>query len=210
MSDILDTSFAGKDVNLDDHRVSLGDDVNILAKDPALRKIHIGFGWDLTSFDADHVDLDVSVFLTGKDGKTRADEDFVFYNNMEALGGGIKHNGDSRTGAGEGDDEGMSIDLQEIPFDVQSLVFVISIYRGQEKAQAIRMVHNAYIRVVNDETNIELLRYDLDPVIADRPETSMIAAQINREGPKWHFVPKAEYDEGGLASVATKYGIIVA
>src|SRR5690349_11201078 len=104
MVDILDTRFEGKEIELSDGRVSLGDDINLTAKDPSLNKLVIGVGWDLNAFNADALDLDFSLFMLNKDGVTRADEDFVFYNQPVCLDGGIKHGGDSRTGAGDGDD----------------------------------------------------------------------------------------------------------
>ncbi len=210
MADIFDEDYSDKPVVVDDHRVHLGDDINLIEREPTLRRIHVGFGWDLTSFNTDAVDLDVSVFLLNKDDQTREDSDFLFYNNTETLGGAVKHHGDSRTGAGEGDDESIVLDLSGIPFDVVRLVFVLSIYKGHEKSQNVSMVHNAYIRLVNADTNIELLRYELDQHIHEREEVSMIAAFLNREGPKWHFVPHAEFYDGGLAEIATRYGIIVA
>src|SRR5262245_37821024 len=130
MSDILDTRFEGKEIELKANLAKLGDDINIMAKDPSLRRLHIGVGWDLNAFDTDAMDLDVSIFLLGKDEKTRVDEDFIFYNNMQALNGGVKHSGDSRTGAGDGDDESVVIDLQSLPFEVTKAVCVLSIYRG--------------------------------------------------------------------------------
>lgn len=210
MRDILDTQYADKDIELDDNRVHLRDDINIMQKDPTLRRIHVGFGWDLHSFNSDALDLDFSVFLIGKNEMTREDSDFVFYNNPEACDGAVKHGGDSRTGAGEGDDESILIDLQNIPFDVMRFAFVISVYKGHEKSQNVSMVHNAYIRVVNADTKNELMRFELEKVITDRTEPGMIVAFINREGPKWHFVPKAEFYAGGLGEIATRYGLIVA
>lgn len=209
MPDIFDTRFDGQDVELDDNRVHLGDDINIIQKDPTLRHLHVGFGWDLHSFNADAMDLDFSLFLIGKNGMTREDGDFIFYNNKEACGGGIKYGGDSRTGAGEGDDESFLIDLQSIPFDVMQLVLTVTLYKGHEKDQNMGMVHNAFIRIANADTQIELMRYELDKQLEDRRETGMIAGFINREGPKWHFVPQADFYPNGLAELATKYGLII-
>jgi tellurium resistance protein TerD len=209
VDDILDTRFEGKKVELKGSHVQIGDDINLMKIEPSLRNVHVGMGWDLNNFDADVIDLDVSVFLTGKDGKTRVDEDFVFYNNPETLGGGIKHTGDSRTGAGDGDDECIVIDLQSVPFDVQKLVFVISIYRGEEKQQRVGQVDNAYFRVLNADTMAEMARFDLAGVMADKTETAMIVASLNREGPKWHFTPVAEFVEGGLGEVAKRYGCLI-
>src|SRR5690242_8225841 len=133
MADIFDTRYEGKEVELSDGRVNVGDDVNLTAKDPTMHKLLVGAGWDLNAFNADALDLDISMFMIGKDDKTRVDEDFVFYNQIEAFDGGVRHGGDSRTGAGDGDDETISIDLHAVPFDILKIVFVLSIYKGEEK-----------------------------------------------------------------------------
>ncbi|MCB1532761.1 MAG: TerD family protein [Alphaproteobacteria bacterium] len=210
MADIFDTRFKDKEIELSNNRAVVGDDVNLTAKDETLKKILIGAGWDINAFDADALDLDISVLLLNKDNTTREDQEFVFYNNTEAYGGAVTHNGDSRTGAGDGDDESISVDLQGVPFDVVKFLLVISIYKGVEKGQTMDMVRNAYIRIVNAENNIELVRYELTDVLNDKTESAMIAAAVNREGPKWHFVPMAEFVEGGLAEVATRHGMIIA
>lgn len=208
MADILDTRFEGKTVAIGDNIARVGDDINLLLKDPALRKVRVAMGWDLNAFDGVAIDLDVSLFLLGKGDKTRVDEDFVFYNNKEILDGAVRHTGDSRTGAGDGDDESVIIDLTGVPYDVFRIVFALSIYRGDEKQQRLGQIRNAFLRIVNDETGIEILRYPLANM-EERLEAAMIVGFLNREGPKWHFVPQADFKEGGLASIATGYGIIV-
>ena len=116
MADILDTTYEGKEFKIKDNRAVVGNDINITAKDPTLRKLLIGVGWELQAFDVSALDMDVSLFLIDKNGKTRADEDFVFYNQKETMDGGVRHNGDSRTSAGEGDDESIYIDLHKVHF----------------------------------------------------------------------------------------------
>ncbi len=209
MVDIFDTQHAGKEVKLENHRIDAGEEINLTAKDPTMKRVLVGLGWDLNAFNADAVDLDVSLFLIGKDGLTRIDEDFIFYNNTEACEGAIRHNGDSRTGAGDGDDESISIDLNGVPFDVMQLVFTLSIYKGEEKSQNLGLVRNAYIRFVNAENHHELLRFELDDHLEDKGETAMIAGTLNREGPKWHFKSDIEFVEGGLGVIATRYGLTI-
>jgi tellurium resistance protein TerD len=209
MGDILDTRFDGKEVELTDNRAKVGDDINIIAIDPTLRKLHIGVGWDLNAYDATALDLDISVFLLDKNGKTRVDEDFIFYNNLEVLNGAVRHMGDNRTGAGEGDDETIFIDLTGVPFDIQKIVFVLSLYRGEEKDQRLGQVQKGFLRLANQETGIELLRYEIDKDLEDKAATGMIVASINREGPKWHFTPIAEFIDGGLKAIATRYGCVI-
>ncbi|MCK5284115.1 MAG: TerD family protein [Alphaproteobacteria bacterium] len=209
MSDIFDSGFEDKKIELSDNLAVLGDNINITAKDPTLSKILIGAGWDLNTFDADALDLDISVFMLDKDGKTRVDEDFIFYNQPEDPDRAVRYNGDSRTGAGDGDDETMSINLQAVSFEIMKIIFVLSIYKGEEKLQNMGMVRNAYLRVTNAETTYEIVRYEMDNDLVDKTETAMIVASLNREGPKWHFEPIGEFIEGGLASLATRYGLIV-
>ncbi len=209
MPDIFDTEFEGKDIEIEDNRIEKGADINLTAKDPTLQRLHIGFGWDINSFDADTLDMDVSAFLLDKEGQTRADEDFVFYNNMEACEGGIRHDGDSRTGAGEGDDESIAIDLHSIPFDIVRVLFIISIYQGNFKEQNIGMVRNSYIRVINADTTHEILRYELKEELEGKKDIGLIVGALDREGPKWHFKSLGEPVAGGLVEAAERYGIIV-
>ena len=207
--DIFDTRFEGKEVALEDNLIGTGDDFNLTAADPSLRNVLIGAGWDLNAFNSDALDLDLSLFLLDKESMTRVDADFVFYNQPEALEGGIQHKGDSRTGAGDGDDENILVDLQAVPFDILRIVVAVTIYKGYEKEQNLDMVRNAYVRVVNADTSHELCRYELDSALDDKTETGMIVGGLNREGPKWHFKPEAEFVEGGLGELARRYGLII-
>ena len=99
------------------NKIKTGEEVNLTFKDPTINEILVGVGWDLKKFDSKPLDLDVSMFLLNNQDKTRIDEDFVFYNNVIGSDGAVKHMGDSRTGAGDGDDEIMMINLNELPFD---------------------------------------------------------------------------------------------
>lgn len=207
--DIFDTRFEGKKVEIKDNVVALGDVVNLTTKDPALRNILIGSGWDLNAFDGDTLDVDLSLFLLNRDMMTRVDEDFVFYNQPETCEGGVKHMGDSRTGAGDGDDEVIAVDLQSVPFDILQIYIVASIYNGYEKEQSFGMVRNTYLRVVNADTLHELCRYELDDEFKDNNHFAGIIGVLSREGAHWHFKPAAEFVEGGLAAIAQRFGLII-
>lgn len=210
MTDIFDPLLDNLNVNVSDNRIEKGTDINLTTKDPTISKVLIALGWQLNSFGGETLDLDVSCFLLNKKDKTRIDEDFVFYNNLRAYDDAIVHNGDNLIGAGEGDDETISIDLHAIPFDIIKIIFVISIYRGDEKDQQMSSVRNGYIRLTNVSNGLEMLRYD---ITSDAQEsnghTAMRVASLNREGPKWHFQALGELVEGGLATIATEYDIIV-
>lgn len=207
--DIFDTRFEDKEVELDDGFVSVGDDINLFEKDSSVHRLLLGMGWDLKAFDGDAIDLDMSLFLVDKTEQTRIDEDFIFYNNMMALDGAIKHHGDSRTGAGEGDDECISVDLHGIPFDVLRIIVFLSIYKGLEKDQSLGMVRNTYFRIMNEENAHELLRFDMSNILKEKPETGVIVGYLDREGPKWHFKPAAEFVHDGLKNYAKSKGLII-
>lgn len=207
--DIFDTRYEDKEIELDDGFVSLGDDINLFEKSPALHNVHIGMGWEINAFDGDTLDLDASLFLLDRNEQTRIDEDFIFYNNMMALDGAVKLHGDSRTGAGEGDDEVISVDLHGIPFDVLRIVIFLSIYQGGEKEQSLGMVRNVYLRLADESTGHELCRFDLSPIVKERPETGMVCGFIDREGPKWHFRPAAQYYMKGLEEYARQKGLTI-
>jgi tellurium resistance protein TerD len=210
MTDIFDRSLDNIKVEISDNKMEKGGEINITAKDQTMTNIIIAVGWTLNAFDTDTLDLDVSCFLLNKHGKTRMDEDFVFYNNLKDIDESVVHNGDNLTGAGEGDDETISIDLNKIPYEVTKVEFILSIYRGEEKDQQMSSVRNGYIRLINTSNGQEMLRYEISTDAAEsQGETAMRVASLNREGPKWHFVAVGELVQGGLATVATGYDIIV-
>tara|TARA_R110001592_G_scaffold29350_14_gene106706 strand:- start:7798 stop:8442 length:645 start_codon:yes stop_codon:yes gene_type:complete len=208
--DIFDPMLDNVEVEVSDNKITKGEEVNLTQKDPTMTNIMVGVGWILNAFDADTLDLDVSCFLINHQQKTVYDEDFVFYNNLEARDGAVVHNGDNLTGAGDGDDESISIDLNAIPFEITKVMFVMSIYKGEEKEQEMSSVRKPYIRVVNASNGFEMLRYDVGIDMQEsKGETGMLVASLNREGPKWHFEAVGQLVEGGLAKIATEYDIIV-
>lgn len=209
MTDILDTRFENQKIDLDKNITKLGDDVNLLEKDPTLRKMKVAVGWNSKAFGGLEVDVDISIFLLNHEKQTPEDQDFIFYNNLEAHEGAVQHIGDNRTGAGDGDDEEMIFDLHGLPFNIQHIAFVYSIYRGREKEQTLGLIKNSYIRLINPETGQELVRFELDEHFQHRSETAALVGMVNREGPKWHFTPQIEYHAGGLEEIATQYGIVV-
>lgn len=207
--DIFDTRYEDREIEIGDGFVRLGDDINLFEKAQGLHKLRIGMGWELNAFDADAIDMDVSLFLLDKNDQTRVDGDFIFYNNMMGLDGAVKLHGDSRTGAGEGDDEIISVDLHGVPFDIIRIVIFLSIYQGKEKDQILGMARNVYVRLVDERTDHEILRYDITAHLKEHKETGMAVGFIDREGPKWHFRPQAEFHDDGLISYARSKGLVI-
>lgn len=190
--------------------IAQGEELDITTIDPTLQRISVALGWDVIGYEAPEPDLDASVFLLDKHDQTRQDSDFIFYNNMSGCDGAVTHQGDSRTGAGDGDDETIFIDLNGIPFDIGKVEFVISIYDAHDRAHSFDNVRNVFVRIVNKDTDREIVRYYLDDEIAGKDAEALKVGHLQREGPNWLFIANSEGVKGGLARVATDYGIIVA
>ncbi|HBH26196.1 MAG TPA: chemical-damaging agent resistance protein C [Rhodospirillaceae bacterium] len=190
--------------------LSTGQEVDLTALDPTLAEVMIGAGWDLRPFDAQPLDVDISCFLLDAHGQTKANADFIFYNNMEGPAAAVIHNGDSRTGAGEGDDETISIDLRGLSLEVARVVFTLTIHDGAEREQSLAGIRGGFLRVTDRSNGHEIARYVLDEALEGRAETGMLVAELERLGPNWVFRALGEPVEGGLAAIATRYGVVVA
>lgn len=189
------------------NKVKRGDEINIIQKDPTIKQLIIGVGWDLKKFDSKPLDLDASIFLLNVEDKTRVDEDFVFYNNLNGSDGAVKHLGDSRTGAGEGDDEVIQLDLMGLPFDIVKIVFTLSIYDMEMLDHNFSMVKNVYFRLVNQENEHEIFRFELDEELTGGE--GLIIGELERIGTEWIFHAVGETVEGGLGKIADNYGMLI-
>lgn len=205
--DYLDEMPEIASLNEPDNKIKKGEEVNLTLKDPTMNEIMIGVGWDLKKFDSKPLDLDASIFLLDINNKTRVDEDFIFYNNMLGSDGAVKHMGDSRTGAGDGDDEMMMINLNALPFDISKISFVLSVYDMDNEGHDFSMVKNVYFRIVNRDREHEIFRYELDDELTGNE--GLIIGEIERVGAEWIFNAIGETIEGGLGKIADDYGIIV-
>ncbi|NJM12825.1 MAG: TerD family protein [Synechococcaceae cyanobacterium SM1_2_3] len=172
---------------------------------PDLKKVLVGLGWDARSTDGVDFDLDASAFLLGASGKVRSDADFIFYNQLKSACGSVQHTGDNLTGAGEGDDEVIMIDLGRIPAEVQKVAFTVTIHEAEQRRQNFGQVMNAYIRIVNAETQVEIARYDLAEDAST--ETAMIFGELYRHSGEWRFSAVGQGYVGGLAAMCRQYGI---
>jgi tellurium resistance protein TerD len=213
MSEVKIINNADLVINPDEtvYQLKRGEQVNLTRLDPTLKKISVGLGWDVIGFENEAPDLDASVFLLDKNDKTGADEDFVFYNNAKNQTGSVVHAGDNRTGAGAGDDENIEIDLMLLPFEIYKAVFVVSIYDAAIREQSFSNVRNCFLRIVNAETGIEMMRFNLDKEFEENPKgTGLIVGSLIREGPNWFFEGVGKFEDGGLPKIATDFGIVVA
>lgn len=185
--------------------LSKGGNISLSKEAPGLKQVMIGLGWDARATDGQSFDLDASAFMLGASEKVRSDADFIFYNQVKSACGSVQHMGDNQTGAGEGDDEQVKVDLTRIPADVQKISITVTIHEADARRQNFGMVRNAYIRVVNNEDQRELTRFDLSEDVST--ETAMIFGELYRSGADWKFRAVGQGFAGGLAALATGYGI---
>lgn len=189
--------------------LSKGQKVDLTKANPGLSKITVGLGWDINHYDGQNAfDLDGSAFLLGDSGAVRGDDDFIFYNNPNGGGGSVVHSGDNRTGAGEGDDEVINIDLANVPQDIERIPFTCTIFEAMERNQNFGQVSNAYIRVLNQENGEELIKYDLGEDFSI--ETAVVVGELYRHNGEWKFSAIGSGFSGGLAALATNYGLTIA
>ncbi len=185
-----------------------GQKVDLTKGNPSLKKILVGLGWDVKRYDGGFdFDLDAAAFLLGANGKVNSDADFVFYNNLKDPSGAVEHMGDNLTGAGEGDDEEVRIDLEKIPANVEKIDFTVTIYDADVRNQTFGQVENAYIRVVDDATGQELIRYDLGEDFS--VETAVVVGEIYRNKGEWKFNAIGSGFSGGLGALGRNYGVNV-
>lgn len=185
-----------------------GQKVDLTKTNPGLKEVLVGLGWDVKRYDGgSDFDLDASVFMLGADGKVPSDGEFIFYGNKTHASGSVEHMGDNLTGAGEGDDEQIKINLAQIPADIQKIDFTVTIYEAEQRNQNFGQVENAFIRVVDAATGKELIRYDLTEDYSI--ETAVVVGELYRHGTEWKFNAIGSGFEGGLASLGRNYGVNV-
>ena len=183
-----------------------GQKVDLTKGNPSLKHVLVGLGWDVNKYDGGFdFDLDASAFLLGANGQTPNTAAFIFYGNLKHPSGAVEHMGDNLTGEGEGDDEQIQVDLTKIPDSIDKIAFTVTIYEAEQRRQNFGQVSNAYIRIVDSDTNKELIRYDLGEDFSI--ETAIVVGEINRHGGGWKFNAVGSGFQGGLAALCANYGI---
>lgn len=188
--------------------LSKGQKINLTKDNPGLKKVIVGLGWDTNKYDGGYdFDLDASAFLIGANGKANNDLDFVFYNNIEHPSGSVIHTGDNRTGEGDGDDESIIIDFSKIPSSIQKIGITVTIHDAVQRSQSFGQVSNAFVRIVNEETGSEILRYDLTEEFSI--ETALVFCELYRHDGEWKFSAVGSGFQGGLEALCRNYGLDV-
>ncbi|MHA3049752.1 TerD family protein [Acinetobacter sp. ANC 4641] len=182
-----------------------GGNLSLSKTDPSLTQVLVGLGWDARATDGVDFDLDASAFLLGANDKVRGEHDFIFYNQPRSPEGSVEHTGDNRTGAGDGDDESLKIDLTRLPADVQKIIFTVTIHDAEARRQNFGQVQNAFIRIVNNASQHEIVRFDLNEDYST--ETAMVFGELYRHNDEWKFRAVGQGYAGGLRMMCHQYGI---
>ena len=184
-----------------------GGNLSLSKTDPTLVRILIGLGWDERATDGASFDLDASAFLLTASGKVRGDHDFIFYNQLKSQDGSVEHTGDNRSGQGDGDDESLLVDLSKVSPEVEKIAITVTIHDAQSRGQNFGQIANAFIRVVNQDSGVEIVRFDLAEDYST--ETAMVFGEVYRHNGEWKFRAVGQGYAGGLAAMCQQYGIQV-
>ncbi len=185
-----------------------GQKVSLTKGNPGLTKVIVGLGWDVNGFDTGgDFDLDAAAFLLTDAGRVSDQKDFVFFGNLTHPSGAVNHLGDNLTGAGEGDDEQIRIDLSGIPAGITKIAFTVTIYEAEARHQNFGQVSNAFVRICNEATGEEMLRYDLGEDFSI--ETAVVFGELYKNGGEWKFNAIGSGYQGGLAALCSNYGVEV-
>jgi tellurium resistance protein TerD len=183
-----------------------GQKVDLTKTNPGLKNVVVGLGWDTNKYDGGNdFDLDAAAFILTDSGKVRSDKDFIFYNNLSDSDSSVLHQGDNLTGEGEGDDEQIKIDLSKVPQEIQRISFTVTIHDAEARGQNFGQVSNAFIRIFKEDTQEELIRYDLGEDFSI--ETAVVVGELYRNGAEWKFNAIGSGFQGGLSALCQNFGI---
>lgn len=184
-----------------------GQKVDLTKGNASLTKIIVGLGWDevqkpkgmlggLFGGKQQDIDCDASALLCKHGGKVADNSDVVYFGNLHHKSGCVDHMGDNLTGAGEGDDEQITVELRDIPSVYDKIIFVVNIYKAIERKQHFGMIQNAFIRIVDASTNKELCKYNLSENYDNM--TAMVFGEVYRHQNEWKFnaIGQATQDPG--------------
>jgi tellurium resistance protein TerD len=188
--------------------LSKGGNISLAKVSPGLTHAVVGLGWHPRSTDGAAFDLDASAILVDANGKGISEAHFVFYNNLTDPSGAVVHQGDNRTGDGEGDDEVVTVDLANVPATVDRVVFLASIDQAETRRQSFGQVSDAYIRVYDGDAPGDAdkeARFDLGEDAST--ETALVFGELYRRDADWKFRAIGQGYTNGLVGVLTEYGL---
>jgi tellurium resistance protein TerD len=172
---------------------------------PGLNNVRLGLGWEVAS---QPLDLDVACFMLGADGKCPNDGYMIFFNQKVSPDQSVVHNGDNRTGSGDGDDETIDIDLSKVGPNINEVSILVTIYGARQKSQNFGSLKSAYIRVINQADNAVIAQYDLDENFPGKYSVQ-VGSLIRDPVGQWSFQAIGIGYEKELGEVAGVYGLSV-
>ncbi|PHM09480.1 TerD family protein [Nostoc sp. 'Peltigera malacea cyanobiont' DB3992] len=193
-----------------------GQRISLSKEAPGLSKMMCGLGWDVAKRSGGgffsnfggggkDYDLDASVICLDVNGKLTAKENIIFFGNLQHLSGAITHTGDNLTGAGDGDDEVIIVDLPRVPAEIVKLLFVVNIYDSIARKQDFSQIENAFVRLVNAANNKELARYNLSGK-EYLGMTGMVLAEVYRHNDDWKMAAIGNgVNVNGIGELASSY-----
>lgn len=187
-----------------------GQKVSLSKDNTGLSKVLVGLGWDevkqkggLFAKKPQPIDCDASVIML-QGGKLQNNADIIYYGNLQHMTGTVQHLGDNLTGAGEGDDEQIVIDLSRVPEEYDRIVVVVNIYHAVKRKQHFGLIENAFIRIVDGRNNKEMCRYSLTDDYSGM--TAMVFGEIYRHNGEWKFNAVGQgTNDPGLGELASRY-----
>lgn len=185
--------------------LSKGGRINLEKEAPGLQSVLLGLGWDVKKTDGTDFDLDASVLMLDANDKAIGEGGFIFYNHPTSTCGSVIHRGDNRSGAGDGDDEVITVEFSKIPENVMKMMIAVTIHDADSRNQNFGQVDNAFIRVANHKNNEDIARYDLTEDYST--ETSLIFGELYRKDGEWRFAAKGDGFAGGLSAYLATFGI---
>ncbi|AZI57996.1 TerD family protein [Nakamurella antarctica] len=182
-----------------------GGNISLTKAAPGLASVIVGLGWDARTTTGAEFDVDASALGVDSNRQIVSGQHFVFYSNLRSPDGVIEHQGDNRTGAGDGDDEKITVHLSAAPPNMDAVIFAVSIYDADTRGQSFGQIRNAFIRVVDSANGAELARYDLSEDAAT--ETAMVFGELYRSSSEWKFRAVGQGYASGLSGIATDFGV---
>ena len=192
-----------------------GQKVSLTKDNAGLAKIIVGLGWDevqqsrggllggLFGSSQQAIDCDASAIML-KNGKFVDKGDLVYFGNLKHKSGTVNHQGDNLTGAGDGDDEQIVIDLSRVPADYDKIVIVVNIYKAVQRRQHFGLIQNAFIRLVDARNNNEMCKYNLTDNYSGM--TAMIFGEVYRHSGEWKFSAIGQgTTDPGLSELCRRY-----
>lgn len=185
-----------------------GQKIDLTKTNPGLSNVVVGLGWDevkskgfFGGLGSANIDCDASVFLLDSADKLK---ETVYFGNLSSSNNSVRHAGDNLTGAGDGDDEQISVNLESVPSDIHKLVFVVNIYQAKSRNQDFGKIQNAYIRVTNGSSNEELIRFNLSDDYNGL--TALVTGELYRHNGEWKFNAIGNgTTDGSLQELQRKY-----